>query len=300
MTTINRTVETEQDRLMAARLIEARAVPFTLSLTDGKHRTTAQNKLQRLWMNEISQQRGDLTPEEARAYCKLTIGVPILRAENEAFRIRYDEVVKPLPYEQKIAIMAEPLDLPVTRLMTTKQKTDYLDGIVRHFAEQGIVLTMPEDMKHESGSSPHPEPDTADAPAPERSAEGVDPSPSTPSPIADAPVSEARPDDAEAEAADATAPNAPAASTSENEVLIRFAADLLPKAANSEISTGTLKAIEKRWIEGAIAGLSDDGKDTARLICATMRNIANGKVKLKDEAAELADVLGCSPSDIGG
>jgi hypothetical protein len=286
---------------MAARLIEARAVPFTLSLTDGKHRTTAQNKLQRLWMNEISQQRGDLTPEEARAYCKLTIGVPILRAENEAFRIRYDEVVKPLPYEQKIAIMAEPLDLPVTRLMTTKQKTDYLDGIVRHFAEQGIVLTMPEDMKQESGSSPHPEPDTADAIAPERSAEGVDQPTSTPSPIADAtetPVADLVSVDT---SGDGDAPTlSPEASNSENEILIRFAADLLPKAANAEISTGTLKSIEKRWIEGAIAGLSDDGKDTARLICATMRNIANGKVKLKDEAAELADVLGCSPSDIGG
>lgn len=145
MTTINRTIETEHDRAMAARLIEARAVPFTFTLTDGKHRTTAQNKLQRLWMNEIAQQKGDLTPEEARAYCKLTIGVPILRAQNEAFRIRYDEVVKPLPYEQKIAIMSEPLDLPVTRIMTTKQKTEYLDGIIRHFAEQGIVLTMPDD-----------------------------------------------------------------------------------------------------------------------------------------------------------
>jgi hypothetical protein len=150
MTTINRTIENEHDRTLAARLIEARAIPFTFTLTDGKHRTTAQNKLQRLWMNEIAQQKGDMQPEEVRAYCKLTIGVPILRAQNEAFRIRYDEVVKPLPYEQKIAIMSEPLDLPVTRIMTTKQKTEYLDGIIRHFAEQGIVLTMPEE--HEQNS----------------------------------------------------------------------------------------------------------------------------------------------------
>lgn len=163
MTTVNRTIETEYDRDLAARLIENRPIPFTLSLTDGKHRTTAQNKLQRLWMNEISQQRGDMTPEEARAYCKLTIGVPILRAENEAFRIRYDEVVKPLPYEQKIAIMSEPLDLPVTRIMTTKQKTDYLDGIAKHFAEQGIVLTMPEEMKQPESDALSPASD-ADAP----------------------------------------------------------------------------------------------------------------------------------------
>ena len=147
MSSVNRIIETEHDRHMAARLIENRPVPFTLSLTDGKHRTTAQNRLQRLWMNEIAEQRGDMKPEEVRAYCKLTIGVPILRSQNEAFRIRYDEILKPLSYEQKLAIMAEPLDLPVTRLMTTKQKTEYLDGIAKHFAEQGVVLTMPEDMK---------------------------------------------------------------------------------------------------------------------------------------------------------
>jgi len=148
MTTVNRTIETEHDREMASKLIEVRAVPFTLTLTDGKHRTTAQNKLQHMWMAEIAHQRGDMTPDEARAYCKLTIGVPLLREENEAFRLKYDEVVRPLPYEQKLSIMMEPLDLPVTRLMTTKQKTEYLDRIARHFGEQGIILTMPDDMHH--------------------------------------------------------------------------------------------------------------------------------------------------------
>lgn len=152
MTTINRTIETEHDRTMAARLIEGRAIPFTFTLTDGKHRTTAQNKLQRLWMNEIAEQKGDMNPEEIRAYCKLTIGVPILRAQNEAFRDGYDRVVKPLSYEQKLSLMSEPLDMPITRIMTTAQKTEYLDGIVRHFAEQGIVLTMPED--HNSPAPP--------------------------------------------------------------------------------------------------------------------------------------------------
>jgi len=166
VSTINRTIETEHDRTMAARLIEGRNVPFTLTLTDGKHRTTAQNKLQRLWMNEIAEQKGDMKPEEVRAYCKLTIGVPILRAQNEAFRDGYDRVVKPLSYEQKLALMKEPLDMPITRLMTTAQKTEYLDGIVRHFAEQGIVLTMPDDLKQPQSDAPTPEGSDGDAPRP--------------------------------------------------------------------------------------------------------------------------------------
>ena len=39
--------------------------------------------------------------------------------------------------------MMEPLDLPVTRIMTTNQKTRYLDAIYRHFVEQGMQLTIP-------------------------------------------------------------------------------------------------------------------------------------------------------------
>lgn len=145
----DRIIRDEQDRKLLIRFIEQHKLPFTATLTAGQHRTYEQNKLQRLWMTEISQQLGDITPEEARGYCKLTIGVPILRSENEAFRERYDAIVKPLPYEQKLAIMMEPLDLPVTRIMTTKQKTAYLDGVFRHFSEKGIVLTIPPERGRE-------------------------------------------------------------------------------------------------------------------------------------------------------
>lgn len=183
MSTVNRTIETEHDKDMAARLIEARSLPFTLTLTDGKHRSTAQNKLQHKWMQEIAEQKGDMKPDEVRAYCKLTIGVPLLRDENEAFRIGYDEVVRPLPYEHKLAIMKEPLDLPVTRLMTTKQKTEYLDRIARHFGEQGIVLTMPENASHpDSHTGAAPSAPVDDEPSPGSSSDAS--APSSPSPDA--------------------------------------------------------------------------------------------------------------------
>lgn len=166
MSTVNRTINTEHERDMAARLVENRPVPFTLTVTDGKHRTTAQNRLINKWYGEVSEQKGDMSAKEVRAYCKLTIGVPILRAQNEAFRIRYDEVLKPLSYEQKIAIMSEPLNLPVTSLMNTKQLTEYLDGIARHFGEQGIILTMPEDMRNEIYSNSDDIPSSEDTASP--------------------------------------------------------------------------------------------------------------------------------------
>lgn len=141
-----RFLESDQDRRTLIRFLEAQPLPLTVTVGKGGKRTLKQNKLQRLWMGEIAEQLGDQTAEEVRGYAKLTIGVPILRAENDAFRERYDAIVKPLPYEQKLALMMEPLDFPITRLMTTKQATAYLDGVHRHFSEKGIVLTDPGDL----------------------------------------------------------------------------------------------------------------------------------------------------------
>jgi hypothetical protein len=138
-----RTVRNETDLTLLLRYLKSRKRPFTVEITDGRRRSVEQNRLQRMWVGEIAEQMGDRTPEEVRGYCKLTMGVPILRAENEAFQERYDAVVRPLPYQQKLAIMMEPLDLPVTRIMSADQKTRYLDAISRHFLEQGIALTDP-------------------------------------------------------------------------------------------------------------------------------------------------------------
>ena len=135
----SRVVTNTTDRAALVRFIEARPMPFTIEIVPGKRRSIEQNRLQRRTLNAIAEQTGQ-TAEEVRGYCKLTIGVPILRAENELFALKYDETIKGLPYETKLAIMMEPLDLPITRLMTTDQKTRYLDGVMRHFSAQGVVF----------------------------------------------------------------------------------------------------------------------------------------------------------------
>lgn len=141
-----RVIDTEGDREGLLRFIQSQKIPFTVDLTKGRRRSVAQNKLQRLWMNEIAEQLGDRTAEDVRAYCKLHIGVPILRTENDAFCEEYDKWVRPLSYEHKIAFMAVPFDFAVTRLMTVDQKVRYLDEINRRFAEQGLILTQPDDL----------------------------------------------------------------------------------------------------------------------------------------------------------
>lgn len=154
MATNNRIVETEQARDMLTRFIAGRPLPFTVTVTDGKHRTTHQNRLQRQWMVEIAAQLGDQTPEDVRGYCKLAFGVPILRHENDAFRALYDRLVKPMAYQDKIDMMKEPFDFGVTRIMTTRQKTAYLDAVHKHFTEQGFVLTDPEARGRDYSASP--------------------------------------------------------------------------------------------------------------------------------------------------
>ena len=77
----------------------------------------------------------------------LHFGVPILRREDPEFRAKYDENLKPLPYEVKLSCMMEPIDMPVTRRMSKDAKTEYLDEMARHWSAQGVRLTDPDEMK---------------------------------------------------------------------------------------------------------------------------------------------------------
>jgi C-terminal processing protease CtpA/Prc len=131
-----------------ANMLRGRKLPITVTWTQGAPRSTAQNRLAQRWFTDIAAQLGDQNHEDVRAECKLRFGVPILRAENDAFRLSYDRVIKALPYEQKLdAIKA--FDLPVTRLMTVKQMTAFMDEMQRHWSAQGVRLTDPEALKHE-------------------------------------------------------------------------------------------------------------------------------------------------------
>ncbi len=141
-----RFIETPYDLRRAHLWLDNQAMPFVVSVTAGSKRSTAQNRLCFKWYGEIAQQRGDVTAGEVRAECKLSLGIPILRAENEAFREVYDRHGKPLPFDTKLACMAEPMDMAVTSVMTTKQLTAYLDAIHRHYSMQGLELTDPGDL----------------------------------------------------------------------------------------------------------------------------------------------------------
>lgn len=153
---IKRWVKNEDDQALLMAFIGNMELPFTVTIEKGliAKRSTDQNRLQRLWINEAEQQ-GDMTAEEYRAYCKLHFGVPMLRNENDTFAELYDSKIRdrvpPYSYEQKLEFMAVPWDLHVTRLMTVKQHDKYLNMMHNHFTSLGMILTIPNDIDWEKG-----------------------------------------------------------------------------------------------------------------------------------------------------
>lgn len=107
-----------------------------------KVRTVEQNRLQRLWMDQAEKQ-GDQTAEEYRGYCKLHFGIPLMRQQSDAFREKYDRIIRPLDYAQKLELMMEPFDFPVTRLMDAGNKSKYLDQVYQFFTSRGFQMTAP-------------------------------------------------------------------------------------------------------------------------------------------------------------
>ena len=130
-----------------ADILRGLKLPVTVSWTQGAPRRNAQNRLAQRWFTEIATFLGDQTHEEVRAECKLRFGVPILISENESFRTSYERVFGPLSYENSLhAIKA--FDLPVTRLMTVKQMSQFMDEVQREWLPR-VKLTDPEAMKYE-------------------------------------------------------------------------------------------------------------------------------------------------------
>ena len=130
------------------KLLTERKLPLTVSWVQGASKTDAQNKLAQRWFTDIARQLGDTTHEDVRADCKVTFGVPILCAENDAFRQSWAETFAPLSYEE-VRKAVKNLDVPVTRLMTLKQMTAFMDAMQAHWGGMGLYLTDPEALKFE-------------------------------------------------------------------------------------------------------------------------------------------------------
>jgi hypothetical protein len=116
-----------------------------VSMRPGKDRTLDQNALWFALYQRIAEmtQIGDV--EDARRYCKLHLGVPIMRRDCDDFRRGWNQVFLHLEYEQKLELMGEcslfgPDGFPVTRLFNRQQGIEYTNRIVDEFTAKGVAF----------------------------------------------------------------------------------------------------------------------------------------------------------------
>ena len=102
----------------------------------GKHRSINQNFVSHGWYKKVSVEEGEYTPEDVKCLCKLHFGLPILRADDEEYNAACEKVIDPLPYESKIEAMRY---FPCTSLMTTKQKSLYMQHVQAHYAGRVVL-----------------------------------------------------------------------------------------------------------------------------------------------------------------
>ncbi|RMH96416.1 hypothetical protein [Stutzerimonas nitrititolerans] len=116
-----------------------------VSLRPGKDRTLDQNALWFALYERIAQMTQIGDTEDARRYCKLHFGVPIMRAADADFRDGWNRMFLHLAYEQKLELMGScslfgPDGFPVTRLFNRAQGIAYTDRIVEEFTGRGVFF----------------------------------------------------------------------------------------------------------------------------------------------------------------
>ena len=119
--------------------------PLVLTLKIGEEtRRGRQNRFAFETYKQVAKILGDRTVGDVRAESKLCVAVPIMRATDDDFRAKYDAMIRPLPYEHKLAMMVEPFDFAVTRAMTVKLMNEYITRLLAYWDGQGASVMLPD------------------------------------------------------------------------------------------------------------------------------------------------------------
>jgi hypothetical protein len=133
-----------QDAFGIMRELYVRHRYLKINIKTGKARSLDQNAISHVWYEQLGRELREDNTLGWKCFCKLTIGVPILRAEDAEFREAYDQVIKPLSYEKKIIAMRH---WPVTSLMNKEQLSQYLELMQEEFLKRGVKLDFPPEEK---------------------------------------------------------------------------------------------------------------------------------------------------------
>lgn len=141
------------DRSLEEAIAELRAAYadkhyLRITATTCRERTIEANALWAAQYQRVSETLSDGSAEDiadVKAYCKLMLGVPILRRDSEQFEKGWRRYFAGRSYEEQIFLMGNnPLfgidGFPVTRLFDTRQGAEYTESITRHYAPQNVFF----------------------------------------------------------------------------------------------------------------------------------------------------------------
>jgi|TARA_R110000824_G_scaffold126951_4_gene286746 hypothetical protein len=104
----------------------------------GAERSLSSNALSHVWYAFADKMLDSHESGDARRYCKLHFGVPMLRGESSQYLQDYNKYLMNFDYEDKIRIMDY---WPVTKRMSREQMNRYLTSVQYYFAsEHHLVL----------------------------------------------------------------------------------------------------------------------------------------------------------------
>lgn len=131
------------DALMNVDLDEPRQM--IIQNAEGRRRSV-QNALMWMWNTYVASQTGE-SKETVHSRCKLTIGVPILAANDPVFGQTIEKALEGLTYPERFKIIER---MDVTSLMTVSEFSQYLKDYEETHADAGIPLPHPEDRYYEA------------------------------------------------------------------------------------------------------------------------------------------------------
>ncbi len=232
--------------------------------------------------------------DEAHEAIKLALGIVNLSKTVGGDYMQYPKSLAELEdpeLQEALEQMTELLShMTGVDVATLRKETAHIDE-TPHDPTTGEIIEgeiLPPETT-DSGATPAPETVAADAPS-SAAAEEVDTAQPSASSIDPDASSSSEALDQAGDPPPPSSPGSPAASETEREKLIQFAQDVLPLAADTTVSPGAAKLVEKEWAE-QIRAMAPDGVAKARAISESMRAISNNPSKLGPALEHFAEVL---------
>lgn len=141
---------TREGAQKVADMITGLPLPFSVTIDEGK-RTLSQNALLHKWYGQIAKHLGVMTAMQVKGQCHVAYGVPI-RRRDPAFDRVWSKMFAGLTYEQQCFLFERGI-LAMTREMSVKELTEYMDAMSQDYRAQGVFLTDPETRKYEGAAA---------------------------------------------------------------------------------------------------------------------------------------------------